>query len=218
VLFLGNSCPFTQAAYLQILNMLISYSLEQKLRIYSVDSSLSRPLWTGVPPNSPPDLLKEAELHRVLLSSQLDCTPDVSNLVRLAELDANACSSVLKELMPLTSELSDRFKSSLVWSVWQILSNSRNDDLIYMAETVMCQILDQGNYAQGIRAHILVKVRNRIVASSSISPLVTESGLGLWSKCLQLSFVSNLPTEDIAEEVDCILRTIHPLLDVLMVS
>jgi hypothetical protein len=135
-----------------------------------------------VPHKSPSSLLKEAELHRILASNNLDGkdrTTDFSNLVRLAKMDANSCSSVLQELMPLLPMFSDGFKAALVSAMWQIIESVKSDDLTYMAGTTICQILDHGDYAAKSKSDTFEKLK---VTSVNISPSVTESTLRLWSK------------------------------------
>jgi hypothetical protein len=224
-LFWHNTCPFTQSEYLRILNLLLCYSLHQKLRTDFVNNSPPRPFWTALLTDSPPALWKEAELHRILIDSvleyggRLDHTPDISNLVRLAELNINACSLVLEELRPLITAFSDKFKTHLFSSLWQILLTSRHSGLNFITETIMCQIFDQGNSAQETTSQMLVSIRNKFLANLSLSPSATESRIGLWSKCLQRYLESSsMPPEVISEEIDYILLTIHPLLDELMVS
>jgi hypothetical protein len=177
-----NNCPFTKSAYLRVLNAIESCRLQHKYDTVSTSNVRSTPLWSAVPHKSPSSLLKEAELHRILASNNLDGkdgTTDFSNLVRLAKMDANSCSSVLQELMPLLPMFSDGFKAALVSAMWQIIESVKSDDLTYMAGTTICQILDHGDYAAKSKSDTFEKLK---VTSVNISPSVTESTLRLWSK------------------------------------
>jgi hypothetical protein len=150
----------------------------------------SQPLWRGVAANSPSDLLKEAELYRLLVGIHLDHegATDISNLVRLAGMDATACASVLEELMPLLPKLPGVFNTSVAIAMWQIIENVKNNDLLYMAGMAICQIIDRLDYAPATAGNTLQSVQRNQATNPEMSLFVTEAAVRLWSKHTQHSF------------------------------
>jgi hypothetical protein len=133
-------------------------------------------------------------LYRILNSGR--DTTDASNLVRLAQTDANACSAVLEELIPLLPAFADGFQSRLVSGLWLIIENVKNDELAYLAGTAISQINGDGDHIPDTTSHALEMVKSIKITSVDSSPTVTESSLRLWSKCAQSYLESHtVPSE-----------------------